>query len=273
MRWDFPQKFELQRKASVLEQFYFQPKVLVLICAMTWTDVAGRVENHAHFFVTDGDMDKCPSLIHHCMDKAIGWAKGRGGVTTIVHSSDRCRAEFSNGTHLLNLARSSVRHNADSYHVYSMEHEGKGPNDSLGLVVRVLLKSARQAGQDPTNAAEVCKVLHQRTQGKPIKGRFSVFKQYVFHHVDSDEVVSVDAGKCVKGITKAYAFLSCKKGDQIQKRTLPCFCPNCQAKNWDQCPNLQMTQPWDTIRVGVKGPSQSQATQDSDASSSDGEYL
>ena len=79
MRWDFPQKFELQRKASVSEQFYFQPKVLVLICAMTWTDVAGRVENHAHFFVTDGDMDKCLSLIHHCMDKAIGWAKGRGG--------------------------------------------------------------------------------------------------------------------------------------------------------------------------------------------------
>ena len=271
MRWDFPQKFELEHKASVSEEFYYKAKILVLICCMTWADVSGRVENHAHFFVTDGDMKKCPSLIHHCMDIAIRWAKGRGGVTTIVHSSDRCRAEFSNGTHLLHLARSSVRHKADSYHLYSMEHEGKGPNDALGLVVRVLLKSARQAGHDPMNAAEVCKVLHQRTQGKPIKGKYSSFQQYVWHHVDPDRVVSVDAGKSVPGITKVYAFLACKKGDQIQKRTLPCFCPKCQAKKWDQCPNLTMTQPWDTARVGVKGASQ--ATQDSDASSSDGEYL
>jgi len=94
----------------------------------------------------------------------------------------------------------------------------------------------------------------------------------VFHHVDPDQVVSVDAGKSVLGITKAYAFLVWKKkSDQILKPTLPCFCPKCQAKKWDQCPNLTMTQPWDTARVGVKGASQ--ATQDSDASSSDGEYL
>ena len=79
------------------------------------------------------------------------------------------------------------------------------------------------------------------------------------------------SSKSVPGITKVYAFLACKKGDQIQKRTLPCFFPKCQAKKWDQCPNLTMTQPWDTARVGVKGASQ--ATQDSDASSSDGEYL
>mmetsp|Transcript_145862 Transcript_145862/g.254648 ORF Transcript_145862/g.254648 Transcript_145862/m.254648 type:complete len:80 (-) Transcript_145862:431-670(-) len=79
MRWDFPQKFELERKASVSEDFYFKAKILVLICCMSWAPVAGKVENHAHFYLTDGDMKKCPSFIHHCMGLAIDWAKRRGG--------------------------------------------------------------------------------------------------------------------------------------------------------------------------------------------------
>ena len=85
-----------------------------------------------------------------------------------------------------------------------------------------------------------------------------------------DDVVSVHPGKTVPGITKCYAFLACKsKSDAIMKRTLPCFCPKCQAKKWDQCPNRQITQPWDSARVGVKVASR--GTQDSDASSTDGE--
>ena len=51
-----------------------------------------------------------------------------------------------------------------------MEHEGKGPNDSLGLVVARLLKAACKARDDPRTLTEVWQVLHHRTQGKPIRG-------------------------------------------------------------------------------------------------------
>ena len=68
-------------------------------------------------------------------------------------------------------------------------------------------------------------------------------------------------------------FLACRKSksDAIMKGTLLCFCPKCQAKKWDQCPNLQITQPWDSARVGVKVASQ--GTQDSDTSSNVGECM
>ena len=102
-------KYELEQKCSVSEDFYLKAKVLVLISTMSWTDMDGKTDHKAHFFVTHGEMKKCPSFIHHYMDIAIRSAKRSGGVTTIVHTSDGCRAEFSNGTHLLHCCTLPAR--------------------------------------------------------------------------------------------------------------------------------------------------------------------
>ena len=205
VRWDFPQKFHLERKGEVSEDFYSHETILVLVAAMNWKTVDGKVENHAHFFVTPGYMKKNPAYIFHCMAIVMKWAAGRGGVTKVVHSSDRCRAEFSNGTFLLMLAKHFDEHQLDAEHVYSMEHEGKGPNDALGGVIRTLLKTAQKAGLMLRTPFDVCQALQSTTQGRPIKGKYSVFTQYVFHCVNPGDVELVAPGKTVPGITKSYS--------------------------------------------------------------------
>ena len=97
------------------------------------------------------------------------WAARRGGVTKVVHSSDRCRAEFSNGTFLLMLAKHFDEHQLDAEHVYSMEHEGKGPNDALGGVIRTLLKTAQKAGLVLRTPFDVCQAL--QSSRSPYQGK------------------------------------------------------------------------------------------------------
>ena len=156
VRSDFPQKFQLERKAEVSENFYSHETILVLVAAMSWKTVDGKVENHAHFFVTLGYMKKNPAYIFRCMAIVMKWAARRGGVTKVVHSSDRCWAEFSNGTFLLMLAKHFHEHQLDAEHVYSLEHEIKGPNDALGGVIRTLLKKAQKAGLVLRTPFDVC---------------------------------------------------------------------------------------------------------------------
>ena len=76
-------------------------------------------------------------------------------------------------------------------------------------------------------------------------------------------------GVNLKDLGKAIAPDALAEGLGNLAEDVPLATP--PGESVDQCPNLTMTQPWDTARVGVKGASQ--ATQDSDASSSDGEYL
>ena len=52
---------------------------------------------------------------------------------------------------------------------------------------------------------DVCQALQSKTQGRPIKGKYSVFTQYVFHCVNPGDVDLVAPGKTVTGITKFYS--------------------------------------------------------------------
>ena len=270
VRWDFPQKFQLERKGEVSEDFYSHETILVLVAAMSWKTVDGKVENHAHFFVTQGYMKKNPAYIFHCMAIVMKWAARRDGVTKVVHSSDRCRAEFSNGTFLLMLAKHFDEHQLDAEHVYSMEHEGKGPNNALGGVIRTLLKTAQKAGLVLRTPFDVCQALQSRTQGRPIKGKYSVFTQYVFHCVNPGDVDLVPSGKTVPGITKSYSWRCCRDKDRIMRRRLPCFCSKCVAGDWDACKNAQVSGPWDSCKVREKP---SNASQDSECASQASDLL
>ena len=134
----------MERKGEVSEDFYSHETILVLVAAMSCKTVDSKVENHARFYVTPGYMKINPAYIFHRMAIVMKWAARRGGVTKVVHSSDRCQAELSNGTFQLMLAKHFQEHQLDAEHVYSMEHEGKGPNDALGGVIRTLLKTAHK---------------------------------------------------------------------------------------------------------------------------------
>ena len=138
------------------------------------------------------------------------------------------------------LAKHFHGHQFHVEHVYSMEHEGKGPNDALGGVIRTLLKTAQKAGLVLRTPFDVCQALQSRTQGRPIKGKHSVFTQYVFHCVNPGDVKLVAPGKTVPGITKSYSWRCCRDEDRIMHRRLPCFCSKCVAGDWDlqKCPNF-----------------------------------
>ena len=264
VRWDFPQKFRLERKGELSEDFYSHETYLVLVLPMSWKTVDSKVDNHAHFFVTPGYMEKNPAYMLHCMAIVMKWAARRGGVTKSVPSSDRCRAEVSNATFLLMLAKYFHEHELDAEHVYCNEHEGKGPNDALGRVIRTLLGPAKKAGLVLRTPFDVCQGLQSRTQGRPIKGKYSVFTQYVFPCVNPKDVDLVAPGKTVPGTTKSYSRMCCRDKDRIMRRRLSCFCSKCVAGDWDACKNARVSGPWGSCKVCENA---SNASQDSECAS------
>ena len=140
----------------------------------------------------------------------------------------------------------------------------KGPNDALGGVIRTLLKTAQKAGLVLRTPFDVCQPLQSRTQGRPIKGKYSVFTQYVFHCVNPGDVDLVPSGKTVPGITKFYSWRCCRDENRIMRRRLPCFCSKCVAEDWDACKKEQISGPWDSCKVREKP---SNASQDSECAS------
>ena len=86
---------------------------------------------------------------------------------------------------------------------------------------------------------------------------------YVFMTVDPSDVINVDPGKTVPGITKAFHFRSLKCGE-LEKRRLPCWCDLCVAGDPNPpCLYSSWASEWDKVpKPGVK-TSGSQLSQDS----------
>ena len=108
----------------------------------------------------------------------------RMGVTRVVHSSDRARQEFSNGTNLLHLSRHVDNYGVPGEWVFSTPNEGKGPNDALGFAVTKILHERVARGARCPDYVAAAAILRKHTQGKPIRGKYSVYQQYVFMTVD-----------------------------------------------------------------------------------------
>mmetsp|Transcript_120308 Transcript_120308/g.209487 ORF Transcript_120308/g.209487 Transcript_120308/m.209487 type:complete len:99 (-) Transcript_120308:60-356(-) len=81
--------------------------------------------------------------------------------------------------------------------------------------------------------------------------------------VDPADVINVDAGKTVSGITKAFHFRSLKSGE-LEKRRLPCWCDLCIAGDPNSlCLYSSWASGWDKVPTpGVKTGG-SQLSQDS----------
>ena len=262
IRWDFPMKYELKSKASTGPEFYVKPKMLALI-ATVHCNLDGKPESHGLFFLTCGSMSKCQSYIQHCIGLALHWVRRRGGVTRVVHSSDRARQEFSNGTNLLHLSRHVDNYGVPGEWVFSTPNEGKGPNDALGFAVTKILHERVARGARCPDYVAAAAILRKHTQGKPIRGKYSVYQQYVFMSVDPSDVINVDPGKTVPMITKAFHFRSLESGE-LEKRRLPCWCDLCVAGDRNPpCLYTSWASEWDKVpKPGVK-TSGSQLSQDS----------
>ena len=72
-----------------------------------------------------------------------------------------------------------------------MENEGKGANDALGLAVVAPLKYAVAAGEKIRNYSNAARIVHRRTQGNPVCGKYSVYTQYVFMAVHPGNIKNV----------------------------------------------------------------------------------
>ena len=180
----------------------------------------------------------------------------------MVHSSDRARQEFSNGTNLLHLSRHVDTYGVTAEWVFSVPNEGKGPNDALGFTVGKILEERVARGATCPDYHAAAQVLRKYIQGTPIRGKYSVYKQYVFFTVDPSNVNNVDAGKTVPGVTKRFHFRSMKSGD-LEQRRLPCWCQKCIAGNHETCLYTSWASQWDRAPApGIRKATNSQASHD-----------
>ena len=104
------------------------------------------------------------------------------------------------------------QHGTTGEWVFSMENEGKGANDALCLAVVALLKSAVGGGEKIRNYSDGARILHRRTQGKPVREKYSVYTQYVFRAVHLGDIKNVPEARTIKGITKHYHWKYDKPG-------------------------------------------------------------
>jgi len=105
-------------------------------------------------------------------------------------------------------------------------------------------------------------ILRKDTQGTPMHGQYSAYKQCVYITVDSCDVSHVDPGKTVPGITKAFHFC-CMISGELEQGRLPCWCETCIAGDHGACAYTSWASAWDKVpKPGVK-TSGSQLSQDS----------
>ena len=251
MRWDFPQCQELRSKSELAAEFYATEKLLFLICTVHWQSVSGPTEAHAMFFITAGDQSKSQSLIQHCIALAVTWCKRRGGVTHFVHSSDRSTQEFSNAINMYHLSQHTKKHGTTGEWVFSMENEGKGANDALGLAVVALLKSAVAASEKIRNNSDAARILHRRTQGKPVRGKYSVYTQYVFMAMHPGDIKNVPRARTTNGFTKHYHW-KCDRPGVLAYRRAPCWCKRCLRGDNDMCTQTSYTGFWTEVKTSLR---------------------
>jgi hypothetical protein len=135
-----------------------------------------------------------------------------------------------------------------------MENEGKGGNDGLGVVLKNVIEKAKKAGEVAQDYRDVAGLAQRRTKGKPARGKYAKYQQYVFNTVDPEDIQQVRAAHTISGaVTKAaYHWRSCGEKGKIQFRGLPCRCPQCGENKCNECPNKAITGEWETRPIRLK---------------------
>ena len=128
--------------------------------------------------------------------------------------------------------------------MFSVPNEGKGPNDALGFGVGKILDEQVARGAKCAHYLAATDILRKHTQGKPIRGVYSVYQEYVFFTVDPSDVSNVDPGKTVPRITFRFHFRSMNSG-QLEQRRLPCWREACIIGNHGNCQYTAWASAWD----------------------------
>ena len=76
--------------------------------------------------------------------------------------------------------------------------------------------------------------LHRKTQGKRVRGKYSVYTLYVFMAVHPCDIKNVPKARTIKGITKHY-YWKCDKPGLLAYRRARCWCKRCLTGDNDMC--------------------------------------
>ena len=159
---------------------YHKQKLLLLVLTLGHVRSDGVRWDVATYISHANRMKKDWVSIMESICDAVGWARGRGGVSKVVLVSDRSPHEFSNSTTLRFIHDSLKLLCVLAEWVFDMEYHGKDVNDGIGAAMKKMLENwCATLKSIPTD--ECLAFLWSHTKGKPINTtNHRKFKEYRF---------------------------------------------------------------------------------------------
>ena len=250
IRIDFLERFELFCQSQISEEEYHKQKLLLLVLTLGHVRSDGVRWDVATYISHANRMKKDWVSIMESICDAVGWARGRGGVSKVVLVSDRSPHEFSNSTTLRFIHDSLKLLCVLAEWVFDMEYHGKDVNDGIGAAMKKMLENWCATLKSIPTEDECLAFLWSHTKGKPINTtNHRKFKEYRFVLMKGDHAAP-PLTPTVKGIKSFYHFRSGGEG-VILRRKFPCFCSKCRVERYTDCQNIEWTGPWEVAKINV----------------------
>ena len=162
---DFPERQELGARATVA------PQVVGVLCVGEATQ-----KSHCCCYIGEGSLDKSQGVIEEAIHDSVTWAMRKGGVTEVLHLSDRARCEFSNASIMMWLSNHEKFFGVCGEWMFTEPNHGKSDCDGLGAEIKTMLYEwFGTLGRMPT-PHKCVQFLWDHTKEVPLRGKYAKYK-------------------------------------------------------------------------------------------------